>query len=56
MGVFLGLKPFNSCNYNVLYDNEKKVTQMCELVNLSTGIASEYTESLVALEGFQQVE
>ncbi|XP_074343096.1 putative F-box protein At1g32420 [Apium graveolens] len=55
-GLFSGVKQISSCSYDILYDYEKNVTKICGPTYLGIGIAYEYTESLVSLQGFQHVE
>ncbi|XP_074343089.1 putative F-box protein At3g10430 [Apium graveolens] len=55
-GLFYGRKLISPHYHNVLYDSEKNVTKICGPLCLSNNIARGYTESLVSLQGFQQVE
>ncbi|XP_074338468.1 putative F-box protein At1g32420 [Apium graveolens] len=55
-GLFYGRKLISPHYHNVLYDYVKNVTKICGPLCLSNNIALGYTESLVSLQGFQQVE
>lgn len=55
-GLFYGVKPITSHSFNVLYDYEKEVTQLWGPLPLTADLTLRYTESLVSVQGFRQVE